>query len=70
MENKNTFYIFDKNQKIVEIRTKIVNLSSPMYVIQYPLPRENINDRIRYRSEMVDEKKFYSLPSECSLSPV
>jgi len=67
--NKNTFYIYDKNQKIVEIRTKIVNLSTPMYVIQYPLPRKN-NERIRYRSEMVDEKKFYSQPSECSMSLV
>jgi hypothetical protein len=60
MENKNTFYIYDKNQEVVEIRTRVVNQARPMYVIQYPQPRRSPVDRIRYRSEIVSEEKFYS----------
>jgi len=58
--DKNIFYIYNEQNEVVEIRTKIFNQMVPMYVIQYPQPRKSPTDKIRYRCEMVDEKKFYS----------
>jgi hypothetical protein len=60
MKEKSMFYVYDKNNQVVQIRTKIMNTQRPIYVIQYPFPRKSPEDRIRYRSEFVDEHKFYA----------
>jgi hypothetical protein len=60
--NKNIFYVYDNNQEIKEIRTRVLNQSAPMYVIQYPMPRRGPNDdKIRYFSKIVDEATFYDM---------
>lgn len=59
MEEKTTFYVYDKNNQVVQIRSRTMNTSRPIYVIQYPSPKRFPDDKIRYRSEFVDEKKFY-----------
>ena len=64
MSTNNTFYIYDKNNQVVQIRTRTVNTNTPIYVIQYPSPRKTPDDKIRYRTEFVDEKKFYT-PYSC-----
>ncbi len=60
MEPSFTYYVYDKDNQVSQIRTKLMNHKPPLYVIQYPLPRKNSTDKIRYRSEIVDEMKFYS----------
>jgi len=60
MEPSFTYYVYDKNNQVSEIRTKLMNHNPPLYVIQYPLPRKGPMDKISYRSEFVNEMKFYS----------
>ena len=60
MEPSSTYYVYDQNQQVVQIRTKLMNHDRPLYIIQYSTPRTSSTERIRYRTEFVDETKFYS----------
>jgi len=59
MDRNNTFHVLNETQQVIEIRTRIMTQNPPLYVIQYPEPRRSPTDRIRYRSEFVNEKRFY-----------
>jgi hypothetical protein len=56
IKDQNTFYIYDENHKVKEIRTRITNRSLPLFVIQKPIQKEN---KIQYKVEIVSEQKFY-----------
>jgi hypothetical protein len=53
----NTYHIYDNNQNLVEIRTRVeANRTSPLFVIQKPVKREN---KIVYQMEYVTEERFF-----------
>jgi hypothetical protein len=60
MEPSYTFYVYDNNKNVIQIRTKLNTHNPPMYVIQHCIPRKSSTDKIQYRSEIVDEKRFYT----------
>ena len=59
MELSTIQYIYDKDNQVVEIRTRLMNHDRPLYVIQYPCKRENPSDCIRYRTKFVSKTLFY-----------
>jgi hypothetical protein len=54
--SQNIFYVYNSDNKIKEIRTRILNHTPPLYVIQKPIQKSN---KIQYSVEMVTEKQFY-----------
>lgn len=63
MEPSTTYYVYDENNQVIEIRTKLMTGSVPKYIIQYPSSRKSPNEKIRYRYQIVSEETFYNIHS-------
>jgi hypothetical protein len=62
MEASSTYYIYNENHQVIQIRTRLNHLQHPLYVIQHCQPQNpsfTRNEKIQYRTEFVDEKRFY-----------
>jgi hypothetical protein len=57
MEGSRIYYIYDDNQNVKEIRTRLLIDGKLKYVIQYPKINAN---RLMYRPEFVSEERFYA----------
>jgi len=53
------YYVYNQQNEVIQIRTRINHLSNPMYIIQYCEPSLS-GEKIRYRTEIVDKKKFFT----------
>jgi hypothetical protein len=56
MDQSSTFYIFDENKKVKEIRTRLCIDGKMKFVIQHA----QMNKKIKYKPEFVSEERFYA----------